>query len=99
MKRSMCWKAQSHRLVANLRARLKWRQLNDDSSRRRKRFLPMTTTAAPPLTRVSNYVNGKWCESSSTDWQDVVNPATGEVLRMFPSPRGPEVPNPVKPQA
>jgi len=44
----------------------------------------MTTTAAPPITRVPNYVNGEWRESSSADWQDVVNPATGEVLASVP---------------
>jgi malonate-semialdehyde dehydrogenase (acetylating)/methylmalonate-semialdehyde dehydrogenase len=44
----------------------------------------MTTTAAPPMTRVPNYVNGEWRESSSADWQDVVNPATGEVLAGVP---------------
>src|SRR6266536_2913734 len=91
MKRSTSWRARSHRLVVNLRARLKWQQLNDDSLRRRKRFLPMTTTAAPPLTKVSNYVNGKWCESSSTDWQEVVNPATCEVLASVPLSSSAEV--------
>jgi len=44
----------------------------------------MTTTAAPPMTRVPNYVNGEWRESSSADWQDVVNPATGEALASVP---------------
>jgi malonate-semialdehyde dehydrogenase (acetylating)/methylmalonate-semialdehyde dehydrogenase len=44
----------------------------------------MTTLAAPPLTRVPNYVNGEWRDSSSTEWQDVVNPATGEVLASVP---------------
>src|SRR5439155_19675230 len=51
----------------------------------------MTTTAAPPLTRVSNYVDGKWCESRSTDWQEVVNPATGEVLASVPLSSSAEV--------
>jgi len=51
----------------------------------------MTTTAAPPLTRVSNYVDGKWCESSSTDWQEVVNPATCEVLASVPLSSSAEV--------
>jgi malonate-semialdehyde dehydrogenase (acetylating)/methylmalonate-semialdehyde dehydrogenase len=44
----------------------------------------MTTLAAPPLTRVPNYVNGEWKESSSTEWQDVVNPATGELIASVP---------------
>src|SRR5437588_5064886 len=51
----------------------------------------MTTTAAPPITRVPNYVNGEWRESSSADWQDVVNPATGEVLASVPLSSGAEV--------
>jgi malonate-semialdehyde dehydrogenase (acetylating) / methylmalonate-semialdehyde dehydrogenase len=51
----------------------------------------MTTTAAPPITRVPNYENGEWRESSSADWQDVVNPATGEVLARVPLSSGAEV--------
>ncbi len=42
------------------------------------------TVAAPPLPKVPNYVNGRWQDSSSTDWQDVQNPATGEVLARLP---------------
>jgi malonate-semialdehyde dehydrogenase (acetylating)/methylmalonate-semialdehyde dehydrogenase len=51
----------------------------------------MTTTLAPSLTRVPNYVNGEWRESSSSEWQDVVNPATGEVLSSVPLSSGAEV--------
>src|SRR5436309_13009231 len=51
----------------------------------------MTTTAAPPITRVPNYVNGEWRESNSADWQNVVNPATGEVLASVPLSSGAEV--------
>jgi malonate-semialdehyde dehydrogenase (acetylating)/methylmalonate-semialdehyde dehydrogenase len=51
----------------------------------------MTTTVTPPLTRVSNYVDGKWCESSSADLHDVVNPATGEVLANVPLSSSAEV--------
>src|SRR5947208_4623122 len=51
----------------------------------------MTTTAAPPITRVPNYVNGEWRESTSADWQDVVDPATGEVLASVPLSSGTEV--------
>ena len=36
------------------------------------------------MTRVLNYVNGEWKESSSSNWQEVVNPATGEVLASVP---------------
>src|SRR5262249_50328240 len=36
------------------------------------------------LTEVSNYINGEWQHSTATEWQDVVNPATGEVLARVP---------------
>jgi malonate-semialdehyde dehydrogenase (acetylating)/methylmalonate-semialdehyde dehydrogenase len=42
------------------------------------------TVAAPPATRVPHYINGQWTDSRVTDWQDVVNPATGEVLASVP---------------
>jgi len=42
------------------------------------------TVAAPPITRLSNYINGQWRESSTTDWLEVTNPATGEVLAQVP---------------
>ena len=40
--------------------------------------------AAPPLTRVPNYINGQWTESRASEWRDVPNPATGEVLAQVP---------------
>src|SRR5271165_4966610 len=40
--------------------------------------------AAPPLTKVPNYINGQWQNSNSGEWQDVVNPATGELLARVP---------------
>src|SRR5678815_4861474 len=42
------------------------------------------TVAAPPITKVPHYVNGQWTDSRATDWQDVTNPATGEVLASVP---------------
>jgi malonate-semialdehyde dehydrogenase (acetylating)/methylmalonate-semialdehyde dehydrogenase len=51
----------------------------------------MTTLAAPPLIRIPNYVNGEWKESSSKEWQDVVNPATGEVIASVPLSSNDEV--------
>jgi malonate-semialdehyde dehydrogenase (acetylating)/methylmalonate-semialdehyde dehydrogenase len=42
----------------------------------------MTTTA--DVLRVSQYTNGRWVESNAAEWQDVVNPATGEVLAKVP---------------
>src|ERR1700686_3820228 len=44
----------------------------------------MSTVAAPPLTKVPNFINGKWQESSATEWQEVTNPATGEVFARVP---------------
>jgi len=42
------------------------------------------TIAAPPLTKVPNYVNGQWVESTATEWLDVTNPATGETIAKAP---------------
>jgi malonate-semialdehyde dehydrogenase (acetylating) / methylmalonate-semialdehyde dehydrogenase len=42
------------------------------------------TVAAPTTTKIKNYVNGQWTESGATASQDVVNPATGEVLARVP---------------
>jgi len=44
----------------------------------------MTTVAAPPITRLTNYINGQWTGSRSSEWRDVINPATGEVLARVP---------------
>jgi malonate-semialdehyde dehydrogenase (acetylating)/methylmalonate-semialdehyde dehydrogenase len=42
------------------------------------------TVAAPPLTKLSNYINGQWVDSTASEWQEVTNPATGEVLARVP---------------
>jgi malonate-semialdehyde dehydrogenase (acetylating) / methylmalonate-semialdehyde dehydrogenase len=42
------------------------------------------TVAAPPLTKVPNYINGQWRDPVVTEWQDVFNPATGELLARVP---------------
>src|SRR5882762_8792095 len=42
------------------------------------------TVAAPPLTKVPNYIHGQWQDSTASDWQDVANPATGEGLARVP---------------
>jgi malonate-semialdehyde dehydrogenase (acetylating)/methylmalonate-semialdehyde dehydrogenase len=42
------------------------------------------TVAAPPVINVANYVNGRWIESTTADWADVTNPATGEVIARTP---------------
>src|ERR1700732_85266 len=44
----------------------------------------MTTVAAPPAIKLTNYINGQWAESSASEWRDVVNPATGETLAQVP---------------
>jgi malonate-semialdehyde dehydrogenase (acetylating)/methylmalonate-semialdehyde dehydrogenase len=42
------------------------------------------TVSAPPLTKVPNYINGQWRDPVVTEWQDVFNPATGELLARVP---------------
>ena len=42
------------------------------------------TVATPTLTKVPNYVNGRWTESSTSEWIDVINPATGEAIARVP---------------
>jgi malonate-semialdehyde dehydrogenase (acetylating)/methylmalonate-semialdehyde dehydrogenase len=44
----------------------------------------MTTLAVSNLTDIPNFVGGEWQQSQATDWQDVINPATGEVLARVP---------------
>jgi malonate-semialdehyde dehydrogenase (acetylating) / methylmalonate-semialdehyde dehydrogenase len=42
------------------------------------------STAVITDTRVPHYINGEWIESRTNEWQDVKNPATGEVLARVP---------------
>src|SRR5882672_2279910 len=42
------------------------------------------TTLTATATKVPNFVNGRWVESSSKEWRDVINPASGEVLASVP---------------
>src|SRR5579864_4955543 len=42
------------------------------------------SVAAPPVTKLANFINGKWADSNASEWRDVVNPATGEVLSSVP---------------
>src|ERR1700720_1171103 len=51
----------------------------------------MTPVAAPPITRLTNFINGQWNDSSAREWRDVINPATGEVLAQVPLADAPEV--------
>ena len=41
--------------------------------------------------RVRNYINGKWTDSKSDAWGEVVNPATGELLAEVPLNGGQDV--------
>src|ERR1700685_3574188 len=42
------------------------------------------TVAAPPATKIPQFINGEWIESRSSEWQDVLNPATAEVFGRVP---------------
>lgn len=44
----------------------------------------MTTVLASPITKVVNFFNGEWHDSAAAEWQDVTNPATGEVIAQVP---------------
>src|SRR5208283_6058930 len=48
----------------------------------------MTPVAAPPINKLTNYINGQWTDSragsSKQEWRDVINPATGETLAQVP---------------
>ncbi len=55
----------------------------------------MTTIAAPSITKVRNFIDGVWQDSAASDWQDVTNPATGEVLARVPLCDSAEVKNAV----
>jgi malonate-semialdehyde dehydrogenase (acetylating)/methylmalonate-semialdehyde dehydrogenase len=51
----------------------------------------MTTVAAPPTLRLTNYINGQWTESHTSEWRDVINPATGDILAQVPMADAAEV--------
>src|SRR5690242_11865090 len=40
---------------------------------------------------VPNYINGQWKDSQASEWLDVVNPATGEVIARTPLSSAAEV--------
>ncbi|HVN18630.1 MAG TPA: CoA-acylating methylmalonate-semialdehyde dehydrogenase [Dongiaceae bacterium] len=42
------------------------------------------SVAAPPANKLTHYINGQWTEAHTSEWRDVVNPATGEVLASVP---------------
>ena len=49
------------------------------------------SVAAPPVIKLTNFINGKWTDSHSSEWRDVVNPATGEVIAQVPMADAAEV--------
>src|SRR6476659_7206189 len=49
------------------------------------------TVATATLTKVPNYVNGQWVDSKATEWLDVTNHATGEVIAQPPLSSAAEV--------
>jgi malonate-semialdehyde dehydrogenase (acetylating)/methylmalonate-semialdehyde dehydrogenase len=49
------------------------------------------TLVAPPISKVANYINGHWTDSTSSEWRDIVNPATGETLASVPLATADEV--------
>ena len=49
------------------------------------------TTVTATATSVPNFVHGQWIESKATEWMDVVNPATGEVIARTPLSSAAEV--------
>lgn len=49
------------------------------------------TTVSMPVTQLTHYIDGLWTESTSTDFHDVPNPATGEVLARVPLANAAEV--------
>src|SRR5947209_2822861 len=42
------------------------------------------SVAAPPTNKISHFINGQWSGSNSSEWREVVNPATGEILASVP---------------
>jgi malonate-semialdehyde dehydrogenase (acetylating)/methylmalonate-semialdehyde dehydrogenase len=42
------------------------------------------SVAAPPTNKLTHFINGQWTAGHSSEWCDVVNPATGELLASVP---------------
>ena len=51
----------------------------------------MMSVAAPPIIKLTNYINGRWTDSRASEWRDVINPATGEILAQVPLAEAAEV--------
>src|SRR6202044_2422137 len=56
----------------------------------------MTSIAAPPIIRLTNYINGQWTDSEATEWRDVINPANRETLAQVPLAAAIEGNKPIK---
>lgn len=52
---------------------------------------PSTPVTGAQLTRVKLLINGQWLDSQASQWRDVVNPATQEVLAQVPFATSDEV--------
>src|SRR6202162_625362 len=57
------------------------------------------TVATATLTKVPNFINGQWVDSNATEWIDVTNPATGEVIAQTPLGSAAEAAAAVEPAA
>ncbi|MCC6682560.1 MAG: CoA-acylating methylmalonate-semialdehyde dehydrogenase [Phycisphaeraceae bacterium] len=44
----------------------------------------MTNTLSTSIQTLQNYVNGRWIDSTTTQWLEVENPSTGEVIGSVP---------------
>ena len=42
------------------------------------------STAVASSVQLPHFINGEWVESAASEWLDVPNPATGEVLARVP---------------
>ena len=42
------------------------------------------SAGTPPITKVPHFINGQWTGAHASEWRDIVNPATGEILASVP---------------
>src|SRR5579863_4601492 len=49
------------------------------------------TEATATHAKVLNYIDGRWKESKSSEWREVINPATGQVIALTPLSTAAEV--------
>src|SRR6516162_5796423 len=52
--------------------------------RMQARSIPMSSTAATPVSEIFNYSGGSWRKSSATEFVHVTNPASGDLLAKTP---------------